>query len=82
MNFFEVLSYLLIYIALPVAGIAALAYLAILLSQAGKTLKSVDGIISDVEYKLELLNGPIELIANLSGTLSSINKIIKKKGER
>ena len=95
MDFLQILSFLLIYICLPVAGIFALVYLVLLLRQTISTMKRFDALATNIEEKIALLEGPIEAVgrihehySKMSGTLSAalaslavIKKHRKKKRE-
>lgn len=69
MEFFEILSFLLIYVLLPASGIALVVYLILLVKQMTSSLKSMDKITTDLEHKLALLDEPIENIVNISDTI-------------
>ncbi|MDF9867213.1 hypothetical protein OKW22_000775 [Bacilli bacterium PM5-3] len=68
MGFFQILSYLIIYICLPVTIIATLVYLILLFKQLTVTVKKVDALSTNIEQKMELLEGPIETIVNINNS--------------
>lgn len=74
MDFLSVLSYLLIYIILPLAGIAALITLAMVFNNSAKSIKV---LTDDVEYKLKVLNKPIEAIVNINETIGGLVNFFK-----
>jgi cell shape-determining protein MreC len=74
MDFLEVLSFVLVNIILPSAGIFALIYLAVLFHHSAK---SVQVITDDIEFKLKAFNRPIEAIINITDTIDSLTKFIK-----
>lgn len=90
MEFLQILSYIIIYICLPVTGIATLVYLIILLKQITSSMKRIDTIADDVEKKLDLLQGPIDTIVDIhtnylkaisavSATMSTLSAFINRK---
>lgn len=96
MDFFNGLSFALIYIGLPLAGIVALIYLAILFNQTAKTVKRtnqvmdrVENVVEEVEKRVDMLDGPIEAINNIyekglgiAASLSAIGAAIKSFGKK
>lgn len=62
MGFLEVLSFLIIYIVLPVAGIVALIYLIILINNLIYTVKEANLLIYDVKKKAKKLDKPIDSV--------------------
>jgi hypothetical protein len=92
MSFLEVLSFLLIYILIPIAAIVALVFLTIFLYQATQTLKTYDKVGRDLEDKLAILQGPVEVVSGIKSgydsvisTFSSIGGALfgkKKSGRR
>jgi hypothetical protein len=65
MNFFETLSFLLIYICLPIAGILTLIYIIILLNQLTLTIRDANKVVADVQKKLDILQGPINTVGDV-----------------
>lgn len=80
MSFLEVLSFLLIYILIPIAGIVALVFLSILLHQASQTLKTYDKVGKDLEEKLDVLQGPVEAIGDIKGGYDRVMGIFSSFG--
>lgn len=61
-------SFLLIYILLPLAGIVALIFLCVVLYNLIFTIKKINPIIEDVNYKLNILNIPVEAIVKVNNS--------------
>ncbi|MDR1781442.1 MAG: hypothetical protein LBR40_00350 [Bacilli bacterium] len=90
--FLDNMSFFLIYICLPVAGIIAIIYLIVLLYNLNFTIKKTNDVIDDVQNKLDTLQGPVDSIASvhnsiikLSGIISAvpgIAKLRKKKNKK
>lgn len=90
MDFFQTLSFILIYICLPIAGIVTLIYIIILLNQLIFTVRDANKLVNDVQKKLDVLQGPVDtigdihkkyskLIGAVSASVNSVIKIFKKK---
>lgn len=72
MEFIEVLSYLIIYILLPVAGIVGIIYLIVLINNLIYTVKEANLMIYDLKKKAAKLDKPIDSIVR---GFESANKV-------
>ena len=74
METLEILSFLIIYICLPVTVIVTLVYSIILLKQMTITIKKVDDLTIKVNEKIELLDGPINTITKINSGYLKVAK--------
>ncbi|MDF9867290.1 uncharacterized protein YoxC [Bacilli bacterium PM5-3] len=77
MEFLSILSYLLIYIILPIAGIVALIFLAILFNNSAQTIKKFDDIADDISKRLKVVDNLIDTIVNFKKSFVSLADFFK-----
>lgn len=76
MSFWDGLSFALIKIVLPLAAIAALVFLCILLYQVIQTVKKANYMVDDVNDKISIFNPIFDGIANLEASYSGVGSFL------
>lgn len=74
----ENVSFFIIYILLPIAGIVALVFVSILLYNIVIVVKKVHPIIDDVNHKLDVLNIPVDAIVKVNNSWHKMSNTISK----
>ena len=76
MDALAIISFVVVNILLPAALIVVLIFLAIVFKNSGQAIKRFDSIADDIEYKLKLLNAPLEAIINFQETFKNFGAFI------
>lgn len=63
---------------LPVVGVIALVYLALLFKKLIETLKAVDKTLTIVDSQVQKLDQPLETVANVSKTVDDANTKVRE----
>ncbi len=74
----ESVSFFLINILLPIAGIVALVFLSIVFYNIIITIKGVHPLIDDVSYKMNVLNIPLNAIVKVNDSWNNFGKKFSK----
>lgn len=63
---------------LPVVGVVALVYLALLFKKLIETLKEVDKTLAIMDVQIQKLDAPLETVENLSKTIDDANTKVRE----
>jgi len=76
MEAWNTISFALVRIILPIAGIASLVFLSILLYQTIITVKKVNATIDDVNDKISVVNPIFDGIANFEASYQGVGSFV------